>query len=95
VAAEQYFQQISLSVPVDAVALLVGTQHDPQFLYYAPVIDYNGQAQLGDRCGQSNRFGAVLAYRYMKSEYESSHQGEKLDAELTMSGPALGFADRF
>jgi hypothetical protein len=56
---------------------------------------YNGLAQLVYLFGQNGRFGAVLAYRYMKSEYESSKKGEQVDAELTMSGPALGFAFRF
>ncbi len=58
-------------------------------------ITWNGQAELIYLFGKNDQFGAVLGYRYMKAEYESSIQGETVDADLTMSGPALGFAFRF
>ncbi len=58
-------------------------------------LTWNAQAMLMYRFGQNQRYGAILGYRYMQMEYESSTGGQDIDLKLTMSGPQLGFAMRF
>jgi len=56
---------------------------------------WNGQLNLAYFLGGDKKRAIVLAYRYTYVEYDTKDNGNKLEADITVSGPELGFAFLF
>ena len=57
---------------------------------------YNGLASMGYTFGESRLFTLTAGYRYMSIDIEgTSQRGNPTEADITMSGPLLGFVFNF
>jgi hypothetical protein len=57
---------------------------------------YNGLASVGYTFGQSELFTLTAGYRFMNIEMKGrSQRGESMEADITMSGPIVGFIFNF
>ena len=56
---------------------------------------WNASAYLDFHFGQRDQFGIIFGYRHLDVEYEDTVDGTKVTVDMTMSGPAAGFAFRF
>jgi len=57
---------------------------------------YNGQATMGYTFGQSRLFTLTAGYRYMSIDIDgTSRRGSPTQADITMSGPVIGFVFDF
>ena len=58
-------------------------------------LTWNASAVLGYHFGQNDRFNILVGYRHMEIELKDTVDSTRVDTDLTMSGPEVGFGFRF
>ena len=58
-------------------------------------LTWNASALFGYHFGQNDRFNILIGYRHMEIELKDTVDSTRVEIDLTMSGPQVGFGFRF